>query len=75
MPAAANRNIATTSVAATKVSPPAISGLTVQINTTDPKVATHGGMTFHTNMFSIVKTAFDVAVMRLVSVPGRRSVK
>lgn len=40
-----------------------------------PAVATQGGSTFQTNMFSIWKTAFDVAVMRLVSTPGRRSAK
>ena len=33
-------------------------------------VATQGGSTFQMNMFSIVKTAFEVAVMRLVSMPG-----
>ena len=38
-------------------------------------VAMHGGNTFQTNMFSTVKTAFDVAVIRLVSMPGRRSEK
>ena len=35
----------------------------------------HGGITFHTNMFSTVNTAFEVAVMRLVSMPGSRSEK
>ena len=34
--------------------------------------AMHGGSTFHMNMFSIVKAAFEVAVMRLVSTAGRR---
>ena len=34
-----------------------------------------GGITFQTNMFSTVNTAFDVAVMRLVSMPGSRSEK
>jgi hypothetical protein len=38
-------------------------------------VAMHGGSTFQTNIFSTVKTAFDVAVMRLVSIPGSRSEK
>ena len=38
-------------------------------------VATHGGSTFQTNMFSTVNMAFEVAVMRLVSVPGSRSAK
>ena len=36
-------------------------------------VATHGGSTFQMNMFSAVKTAFEVAVTRLVSMPGSRS--
>ncbi len=34
--------------------------------------ARHGGSTFHMNMFSMVKAAFEVAVMRLVSTAGRR---
>ena len=34
-----------------------------------------GGMTFHIDMFCKVKTALDVAVMRLVNVPGMRSAK
>ena len=38
-------------------------------------VAMHGGNTFQTNMFSTVKIAFEVAVIRLVSMPGRRSEK
>ena len=38
-------------------------------------VAKHGGATFQTNMFSIVKTAFDVAVTRLVNMPGIRLAK
>src|SRR5262249_31233879 len=36
------------------------------------RVAMHGGMTFQTDMFCKVKTAFEVAVMRLVNVPGIR---
>ncbi len=40
-----------------------------------PMVATSGGSTFQTNMFSIWNTAFEVAVMRLVSTPGKRSAK
>ncbi len=39
------------------------------------KAATVGGITLNTNMFSTVKIAFDVAVMRLASVPGWRSEK
>ncbi len=38
-------------------------------------VATHGGMTFQTNIFSMEKMALEVAVMRLVSMPGKRSAK
>ena len=38
-------------------------------------VAMQGGNTFQTNMFSTVKTALEVAVMRLVSIPGSRSEK
>ena len=40
-----------------------------------PSVAAQGGKTFHIDMFSIWNMAFEVAVMRLVSVPGRRSAK
>ena len=41
----------------------------------EPAVAMHGGNTFQTNMFSTVNTALEVAVMRLVSMPGSRSAK
>jgi len=50
-------------------------GLTVLIRAMAATVAMHGGSTFQTNMFSTVKTAFDVAVIRLVSMPGSRSEK
>ncbi|GJD98887.1 hypothetical protein GMJLKIPL_0800 [Methylobacterium isbiliense] len=40
-----------------------------------PNAAAQGGITFQTNMFSAVKIAFEVAVMRLASVPGCRSAK
>jgi hypothetical protein len=40
-----------------------------------PTVAKQGGATFQTNMFSIVKTAFDVAVTLLVNMPGIRLAK
>ena len=56
-------------------SPAAIGTLTVATRKIAATVATQGGSTFQTNMFSTVKTALDVAVMRLVSVPGRRSEK
>ena len=39
------------------------------------EVATQGGNTLQTSMFSTVKAALEVAVMRLVKVPGKRSVK
>ena len=59
----------------TTVKTAAIDVLTVMTKAIAANVATHGGSTFQTNMFSAVKTAFDVAVMRLVSMPGRRSAK
>jgi hypothetical protein len=49
--------------------------LTVETKTIAVTVAAHGGNTFQTHMFSTVYTAFDVAVIRLVSIPGIRSVK
>ena len=55
--------------------PPTSRGLTVPISRIAEIVAMHGGITFHIIMFSTVKTAFEVAVMRLVSMPGSRSVK
>jgi hypothetical protein len=39
------------------------------------RVAMHGGSTFQTNIFSMVKTALEVAVIRQVSIPGNRSEK
>ena len=56
-------------------SPADIIGLTVPISTIAATVAMQGGNTFQTNMFSTVKTALDVAVMRLESIPGIRSEK
>ena len=56
-------------------STPAIHPLTMARYATAAMVAKHGGATFQTNMFSIVKTAFDVAVTRLVNMPGIRSAK
>ena len=75
LPAAAKWNIATTMVPAITIRPPAIGRLTVPIRVIAAIVAMHGGNTFQTNMFSTVKMAFDVAVMRLVSMPGSRSEK
>ena len=60
---------------ATTISPAAIGRLTVPINAIAATVAMQGGSTFQTNMFSTVKTALEVAVMRLVSIPGSRSEK
>ena len=60
---------------ATTTRPAAIAGLTVATQAIETSVATHGGSTFHMNMFSIVNTAFEVAVIRLVKVPGSRSAK
>ena len=57
------------------IRPAAIGRLTVPISAIAQTVAMQGGNTFQTNMFSTVKTAFDVAVMRLVSIPGSRSEK
>ena len=59
----------------TTASKPAIHPLTMARNAIAPTVAKHGGATFQTNMFSIVKTAFDVAVTRLVNTPGMRLAK
>ena len=74
-PAAARWNIAITMTPATTIRPAAIGRLTVPISAIAATVAMQGGSTFQTNMFSTVKTAFDVAVMRLVSIPGNRSEK
>ena len=60
---------------ATTTKPADIGRLTVPIRAIAATVAMQGGNTFQTNMFSTVKTALDVAVMRLVSIPGSRSEK
>ena len=62
-------------IAATTTKTAAILTLTVVRNAIAPTVAAQGGKTFHMNMFSIWNTAFDVAVTRLVSMPGNRSAK
>src|SRR6516164_770614 len=54
---------------------PAMGALIVRTKTIAATVAKHGGRTFQTNMFSAVNTALEVAVTRLVNVPGRRSEK
>ena len=53
----------------------AMGTLTVTTKAMAMSVAMQGGMTFHTDMFCKVKTALDVAVIRLVNVPGIRSAK
>ena len=75
MPAAARWNIAITMPPAITIRPAAIGRLTVPIRLIAAIVAMHGGSTFQTNMFSTVKIAFEVAVIRLVSMPGSRSEK
>ena len=67
--------MATTTITATTTSTAAIGPLTVSTKAIAPTVPAQGGSTFHTNMFSTVYTAFDVAVTRLVSMPGSRSMK
>ena len=62
-------------IPAMMINPADIAKLTVPIRRIAETVAMHGGNTFQTNMFSTVNTAFDVAVMRLVSMPGSRSEK
>ena len=54
---------------------PAISGLTVAINTIATDTARIGGMTFQVPVLSVWKMAFEVAVIRLARVPGMRSAK
>jgi hypothetical protein len=60
---------------ATGVRTTAMDALTVPTSEIATTVAAHGGRTFQTNIFSTANTAFDVAVMRLASVPGIRSAK
>ena len=60
---------------ATAASAPAIGRLIVQTKAIAASVATQGGSTFQMNIFSAVNTAFEVAVTRLVSMPGSRSAK
>ena len=61
--------------AGNEAEPTAIGTLTVKTSAIAATVAAHGGITFQKNIFSLVKTAFEVDVMRLVSVPGIRSAK
>ena len=71
----AARNMITTMTPATRVRPAAIGKLTVNTKAIAATVAAQGGNTFQTNIFSPVNTALEVAVTRLVSVPGIRSAK
>ena len=75
LPAAARRNMKTTTSPATTTRVAAIPQLTAATKPMAQIVARHGGSTFHTSMFSTVNKALDVAVMRLVSVPGERLAK
>ena len=74
-PAAAMWNIAITMIPAITINVADIVKLTVPSKAIAATVAKQGGKTFHTNMFSTVNTAFEVAVMRLVSIPGNFSKK
>ena len=65
----------TTMTPATTASPAAIGRLMVHTSAIAATVAAQGGSTFQTNIFSPVNTAFEVAVTRLVRVPGSRSAK
>ena len=53
----------------------AIGALIVSTSAIAATVATQGGSTFHMNMFSAVNMALEVAVTRLVNMPGSRSEK
>ena len=53
----------------------AIGRLIVKTSAMAATVAAQGGSTFHMNMFSAVNMALEVAVTRLVNMPGRRSEK
>jgi hypothetical protein len=59
----------------TAINTAAIGTLTVTTKAMATRVAMQGGKTFHADMFCKVKTALDVAVIRLVSVPDIRSAK
>ena len=67
--------MAKTTASATTTSVAAIVTSTRQIKMIAPTVATQGGSTLDMVMVSIWNVAFEVAVMRLVSVPGIRSAK
>ena len=75
MPLRARRKITAAIAKLTPASVAAITGLTEAISAIDTTSARHGGSTFQEHEFSVWNTAFEVAVMRLASVPGSRSVK
>jgi hypothetical protein len=53
----------------------AIGALIVNTKAIAATVAAQGGNTFHMNMFSAVNIALEVAVTRLVNMPGSRAEK
>jgi len=67
--------MATTKIPANAIKAAAMGALTVTTSAMAMSVAMHGGKTFQTDMFCKVKTALEVAVIRLVNVPGIRSAK
>jgi len=67
--------MANTKIPASAINAAAMGALTVTTNAIAISVAMHGGRTFQTDMFCKVKTALEVAVIRLVNVPGIRSMK
>ena len=67
--------MANTKIPAIAVNTAAMGALTVTTKPMAISVAMHGGITFQTDMFCKVKTALEVAVIRLVNVPGIRSAK
>ena len=75
VPRAARRNTTAAISRATTANASAITGLTVPISTIATPTARQGGRVFQAMLFSVWNTALEVAVMRLASVPGRRSEK
>ena len=67
--------MAITKIPASAINAAAMGRLTVATKPIAMTVAMQGGMTFQTDMFCSVNTALDVAVIRLVKVPGMRSAK
>ncbi len=67
--------MANTKIPASAINAAAMGTLTVTTKAMATTVAMQGGKTFQTDMFCKVKTALDVAVIRLVNVPGIRSAK